>query len=275
MICSKPIHKDGFSFGCGQCMPCRINKRREWSTRIMLESTQHVSNLFTTCTYAPEFLPENASLKKSDLQSYFKRLRRKTGSFRYFAVGEYGDDTCRPHYHIAFFGLADVQAVHDAWGLGNTFTGTLTPQSATYIAGYTTKKLSKPDDPRLLPGQLPEFTIMSLKPGIGATAAADIAEALNTSQGAKHVSKLSDFPKTVRIAGREESIGRYLHQQLYKWYGVEARSADSQRLARYNQLSSEITQSGTIETHFLRLRSKQLASDRKARFQNSLKGKKL
>lgn len=43
-------------------------------------------------------------LSKSDLQKFLKRLRKAYGKkVRYFACGEYGPKTFRPHYHLLFF----------------------------------------------------------------------------------------------------------------------------------------------------------------------------
>ena len=47
-------------------------------------------------------------LRKSDLQKFIKRLRKNLQKYenetiRYFAVGEYGPDKFRPHFHILFF----------------------------------------------------------------------------------------------------------------------------------------------------------------------------
>ena len=43
-------------------------------------------------------------LSKTDLQKFFKRLRKSYGKkVRYFACGEYGPEHFRPHYHVLFF----------------------------------------------------------------------------------------------------------------------------------------------------------------------------
>jgi len=49
------------------------------------------------------------SLIKRDVQLFVKRLRkdqdaRGLAKIRYYLVGEYGDQTKRPHYHAAIFG---------------------------------------------------------------------------------------------------------------------------------------------------------------------------
>ena len=46
----------------------------------------------------------NGTLRKKDLQLFFKRLRHKIPKFSYLACGEYGGETERPHYHAILFG---------------------------------------------------------------------------------------------------------------------------------------------------------------------------
>ena len=58
MLCSNPYMKDGVSFGCGQCKGCRVNKRRQWTHRILLESMCHESSAFVTLTYDNDHLPK-------------------------------------------------------------------------------------------------------------------------------------------------------------------------------------------------------------------------
>lgn len=156
----------------------------------------HDKCCFLTLTYADEFLPMHGQLVKRDLQLFFKRLRKLTGPFRYVASGEYGELRRRPHFHVALFGKdfredrieygcgvrGDVTYVSPTvgriWGksqfpLGHTI-GSLTFESAAYIARYITKKISgvgaspKPlaitDDGELVMPN-PEFLLMSK--GIG------------------------------------------------------------------------------------------------------------
>jgi len=62
------------------------------------------------------------TLKKTDIQKFFKRLRKCHGkkhkSIKYYAVGEYGGQTLRPHYHIVIFN-ADINYFERAWALDN------------------------------------------------------------------------------------------------------------------------------------------------------------
>lgn len=68
------------------------------------------------------------SVCREDVRLWLKRARvsfeRKHGyklpDFSYVAVSEYGPNTCRPHYHVAFFGLDLNEAIwlSDSWTYG-------------------------------------------------------------------------------------------------------------------------------------------------------------
>jgi len=248
MQCSNPFLRDGLAFGCGQCLPCRINKRREWMHRIVLESTLHSDNAFVTLTYSDEFLPDNGSLEPRHLQLFLKRLRKKfePHKLRFFAVGEYGEITERPHYHAALFGYptckegstrrnrngaivcCDIcRGVQSVWGsgdkpMGNIHLGSITPESAAYVCGYVTKKLTKEGDERL-EGRKPEFARMSLRPGIGADIMDDVA---STILEHKLDEKLDDVPNTLRHGSRILPLGRYLKNRLRERIGREKKAPE-------------------------------------------------
>ena len=94
---------------CGRCVACRLNRAREWSLRIMNELAYHKDACFLTLTYDDEHLPEDKSLSKRDFQLFMKRFRKDFGlPVRFFACGEYGKKTFRPHYHVIFFGVSPV-----------------------------------------------------------------------------------------------------------------------------------------------------------------------
>lgn len=180
---------------CRQCVGCRIGRVREWAIRNTHETQMHVKSCFLTLTYAPEHLPENGTLVKEHLQKFIRALRKKTGlKLRYYACGEYGEKFSRPHYHALIYGYdfpdktranriaGNVYYVSEElskiWKFGHSSIGTATFQSAAYIARYVTKKMygdkSKNHYERINEetGEVihltPEFTTMSLKPGIGA-----------------------------------------------------------------------------------------------------------
>ena len=223
MICKKPFSIRGQVVRCHKCMPCRIHRRRIWTHRIVLESMAHERNSFVTLTYSDEHLPDGGTLVPADLRNFWKRLRKNTGAaIRYYAVGEYGDKSQRPHYHAACFGLDDAAAITRAWqGRGHVYVGTLTWESAGYVAGYVTKKLTKPDDPRL-GGRYPEFGRASNRPGIGALTIIAFLRSQPESQLLEVVRRNGgDVPAALSVAGRSLPLGRYLRKVWRKELGLE------------------------------------------------------
>lgn len=228
VVCQKPFVKDGVAFPCGQCHPCRWRRRKVWSHRIMLESTQHKHNSFITLTYDDDHLQEHVEVR--ELQLFFKRLRKKIGKFRYYAVGEYGERTLRPHYHIAAFGVetclrgqTDLRKriccevcsrIESCWQKGAVQVARLEPASAAYIAGYVTKKIrNAPGVGSLLK---PEFQRMSLKPGLGLSAMHDVANVLLTHELEK---TLEDVPVFLSHGEAHFPLGKYLRKNLRRMIG--------------------------------------------------------
>lgn len=192
--------RDGYSdmeveISCGQCIGCRAEKSRQWAVRCMHEASLHDSNVFLTLTYDDEHLPKHGSLRKKDIQLFMKRLRKfaHPKKVRFFHSGEYGDDSLRPHYHMLLFGFDFVDktmwtvrhkitvyrsaSLEKLWHLGNSEIGTVTFESAAYVAKYCIKRLTGEeadaryrrlctDTGELVPVE-PEYATMSRRPGIG------------------------------------------------------------------------------------------------------------
>lgn len=206
----------GVPFACGQCLPCRINKRRVWTTRIYLEAMSHPDNIpLMTFTYSDENLPLSSegfpTLCKRHLQLFFKRIRKAGYKFRYYAAGEYGEVTHRPHYHILFFGLSREigEVIAKMWPYGLVHLGYDTSTNGmSYVAGYVTKKFVKKDNSE---GIEPEFNIMSRKPAIGSMALCVIVELIH-----KHPEILENVLNnpTLRIDGKYAPLGRTLSDKL-------------------------------------------------------------
>lgn len=203
MPCYKPIDvpKKGYvdlrvTVPCGRCMGCRLDKKLNWALRLVDEAQGHLFKWFLTLTYNDQNLPRSGSLVKRHAQLWQKRMRkaRPDDKIRFFTGGEYGDRTRRPHYHSIMFGadfpdkrihsksgdhqLFVSDELNKIWGMGHCYIGTVTLDSAAYVAGYVTKKISgdmaEQHYTRLDPltGEIvklePEFAIMSRRPGIGA-----------------------------------------------------------------------------------------------------------
>lgn len=147
---------------CGQCVECRLAYSREWAIRITHEQMMHRRSCMVTLTYDDAHLPFYGQLVKSDLQKFFKRLRRDGARFKYVACGEYGDVSRRPHFHVAFFGVDfdddrvrigssangdpryTSKRLRSIWGMGADDIGSLNFESAAYIARYVMKKIKGP-----------------------------------------------------------------------------------------------------------------------------------
>lgn len=164
---------------CGKCIGCRLERARQWSVRCMHEASLHDASCFVTVTYDDVWVPEDGSLEPEDMTKFIKRLRKRLGRFRYVQCGEYGENTARPHHHMLLYGIdfpdrkkwnaeLDSSAVLEStWGKGRCLIGTVTPQSAGYVARYTMKKMYGDVAEEYYGGRCPEYMTMSLKPGIG------------------------------------------------------------------------------------------------------------
>jgi len=168
MECLSPkyLHKQDITVPCGNCAFCGATKRSDWSLRLHYEAKRSVAKRFITLTYANPHLKwknGNPQLVKSDLQKWFKRVR-KTHKFRYFAVGEYGSQTFRPHYHFIIFNASvnDYNLLNEKWGKGNIYVGSVTIRSIMYVCKYHVNKGKYPV------GVAPPFVLMSRRPGLGA-----------------------------------------------------------------------------------------------------------
>lgn len=154
---------------CGTCPECKILRRAEWSVRLLHELEYWKEATFLTLTYDDEHLPEDCSIHPEHLKNFIKNVRHSIEkSIKYYACGEYGERSFRPHYHAIIYGLApddDVYQKH--WHKGFNYTGTVTPDSCQYVAGYIQKKLygHLADEMYSLNGLIPPFSRMSK--GIG------------------------------------------------------------------------------------------------------------
>lgn len=180
---------------CGRCIGCRLEYARQWAMRCMHEASLHDDNCFVTLTYEDAKLPYGNTLVKKDYQDFMKRLRWSIApeKVRFYACGEYGDESLRPHYHAILFGydppdkialprkseypLWTSPELEELWGHGYVTVGSVTFESAGYVARYVTKKITgdmaekhywRVDEKTGKAHEVaPEFALMSRRPGIG------------------------------------------------------------------------------------------------------------
>lgn len=198
---AEKVVKEFIEIPCGKCIDCRLQYSRQWADRCMYERMYYDENevWFITLTYDNEHIIDinhdifPGTLVKEHLQKFFKLLRREceyhgyAEKIRYFACGEYGSTTFRPHYHIIMYGL-DVQKLgliewlpsksghlqwrspflEKLWKNGYVTCSVVSWDTCAYTARYTLKK-AMGYNPKLYESQglLPEFVVMSRRPGIG------------------------------------------------------------------------------------------------------------
>lgn len=104
--------------------------------------------------------------------------------------------------------------------MGHIYLGELNEQSASYTAGYVTKKLTKHDDP-WLNGRYPEFSRMSRKPGL----AFDFVEEIASTFLQHNLEKSEiDVPTTLRRSNKTMPLGRYLTRRLRTLVGRDVKT---------------------------------------------------
>lgn len=158
-----------FSVPCGKCLACLSNKRNDWSFRLEQEYKAQKSAIFVTLTYDQRHYPSDGSLCKKHVQLFLKRLRKaqNDNAIRYYAVGEYGSKSGRPHYHLLLFN-AKEDLVRKAWcdykgrPIGIVHIGTVTAASVAYCTKYIIQKDDYPENLEK------PFSLMSRAYGIGA-----------------------------------------------------------------------------------------------------------
>ena len=214
-------HKPWFEFmtiPCGKCIGCRLEYSRQWANRLMLEKEYYPDEQcwFVTLTYDDDYVPrrpvsdpdtgvylyDSYSLNKRDVQTFFKHLRKHFPlcKIRFYAAGEYGSKTIRPHYHAIIFGLTltdltvyrrtslgdilyNSKSVEDCWSnfvgfrsdgspyydkIGHVVLAPVTWETCAYVARYVTKKMSGPlAQYFVLQNMELPFSLMSRRPGIG------------------------------------------------------------------------------------------------------------
>lgn len=230
---------NGVLIPCGKCIGCRLDYSRQWADRMMLELETMKKGVFVTLTYNDENIhwskydengkPLYGTLVKKDVQLFMKRLRKELSysgiKIRFYAAGEYGSKNLRPHYHIVLFGvgLSDLGCnkpfswndlrqpyfrsplLEKVWTSGFVLACDVSYETCAYVARYVTKKLNgerKEEYERR--NCIPEFCLMSRKPGIGADFIKENPDKLDLIQ----------FNISTPEGGRKIPIPKYYIRQL-------------------------------------------------------------
>lgn len=158
----------GFEFECRKCLSCRLNIAREKAVRSWHESKTHKNNIFLTLTYDEQNVPKK--LQYLDFQLFMKKLRKHVIKgitdkdlqnelkISYMVTGEYGEKNKRPHWHAILFNFSPLDSTYkyttdhgekvytsriltEMWNKGAIEYGSVTIESAGYVARYAAKKL--------------------------------------------------------------------------------------------------------------------------------------
>lgn len=160
------IDRKRISVPCGKCYACKVNYQRQWVFRMLAHmDTSEYPAIFFTLTYDDDSLPYNSlgqpTLRKPHLSAFLKRLRSGIDyhcekndipefKFQFYACGEYGSSSLRPHYHIIMFDVRpDIQDFLRSFILKHWHYSQLDPklivvngpQLVFYISKYITKAM--------------------------------------------------------------------------------------------------------------------------------------
>lgn len=157
-----PIPKDErvkyVPIGCGKCLECMKQKKRQWQVRLLEEVSTRKDGQFVTLSFSDEELTkleieakeENPELTGYDLDNrsatiavrrFTENWRNETGHQpRRWLITELGTkSTERIHIHGIIW-TRNVKLIHELWKYGNVYIGTyVNGATANYITKYCTK----------------------------------------------------------------------------------------------------------------------------------------
>lgn len=148
------VTKEFVEVPCGRCFECQLARKRQWTFRSIAESRMHKFNYFLTITYDDDHVKMT---NKPEMQKFVKYLRRLGFDFKYYLVGELGNQSKRPHYHMAMFSDTPIidgkiwssgknplyrsATLEKAWlNKGQILYGRLDAASIRYTLGYINAK---------------------------------------------------------------------------------------------------------------------------------------
>lgn len=158
-MCDTPLilrAKEGASDGyhcqqvpCGKCEACIKRRVNAWAFRFEQQCKVSSSVAFVTFTYDDEHIPYSRNglqtLVKKEIPEFMRTLRHKCPHrLKYYAVGEYGGITARPHYHAIMFNLPIMMVrvpalIQDIWKKGMVHSAPGNIATFKYVAKYVQK----------------------------------------------------------------------------------------------------------------------------------------
>lgn len=183
---------------------------------------------FLTLTYRDEDCPP--TLDPAHLRDALKRMRYHIGGKKitYYACGEYGRLTWRPHYHAGIFGHRFEPGVYvksgeftNIWPHGGVHVTPFQPATALYCAKHLAKGFRPEKEHSFMH---PEFSRMSRRPALGARYVEEVLADYYTSRaGAYELATTLDVPTAIEgIDRRSAPLGRFLRRRLRSAIGWDA-----------------------------------------------------
>jgi len=178
----------------------------------------HLVNTYGNRVFSEVGVP---SLYKKDVQDFIKRMRAKQDylinsnllkntyynrySIRYYAVGEYGEKTKRPHYHMIVFNIHPeiAEDIEKIWGMGHVVVKSAGTESIHYTTKYCIKRVGQFDKTKV-----PPFNLMSKKPPLGI--------GYYYSAGRYHKDTLST--QAVNIHGKKVNMPAFYKSRIFSDY---------------------------------------------------------
>ncbi len=218
---------------CGKCPACLRRRQSGWIFRLKEEQQQSKTSAFLTLTYDDQNIhtSENGlpTLNRRDHQLFMKRARKELNKIywrtimpntklRYYACGEYGNRTRRPHMHSILFNapqewLDAPEAITGLWQKGHVRVDKCTDATIAYVTKYMSKTaytdpftdiICKQTGEITTDDREKEFSLMSK--GLGATWLTD-----------KKVEYYSEklIPYIIDEGGRKITMPRYFRDKIY------------------------------------------------------------
>lgn len=173
-------------------------------------------------------------------------MRKGERKIRFYGVGEYGDKTERPHYHVLLFGYppclnggtqysavrtsccSSCDLIRSVWGFGHVGLGSVTHNSVRYVCSYMTKNMRHRHDARLK-GREPEFSYKSMRPGIGYPALRELTETiLFYGLDDKDDKRKGKVPTHIAHNQVKRPLGRYLRGKVAEMLQMDKTCVDEE-----------------------------------------------
>lgn len=158
---------------CGSCITCQRSLRTFFCHRIQHDvaslSRHDIGSSFISFTFRDDSIGDR-SVHKRDLQLMHKSFRKSGAQFKYLAIGDYGDNTKRKHYHGIYIGLDTGlarQLCDKHWKHGFCDVEPVTSANISYVVRYVQAQTTAYKKQFANSGYEPPFTLYSH--GLGST----------------------------------------------------------------------------------------------------------